>query len=283
MAIFYNQATLNLGSSSINSNVTVGEVVAGLLMTKTAASRDYWVGQGITHILSIVNNGSIETTGISLTDNLGAFEVGGVIVRPLSFIEGSVLYYVNGELVPTPTVTVGDDGLTVSGIRIPEGGNAIIVYEARVNEFAPLAIGSVITNSASLSGCEVLTDTATVPVREEVELTISKSLYPLVVTDSSEVNYTFVIQNTGNKAVIATDNLTVTDTFAPALSGITVTLNGTEIQAGVDYTYDEETGEFATLDGAITVPAATYTRDPVTGAVITTPGVAVLVVSGTIC
>ena len=129
----------------------------------------------------------------------------------------------------------------------------------------------------------MLTDTASVPVREEVGLTISKSLCPLVVTDSSEVNYTFVIQNTGNTAVVATDNLTVTDTFTPALSGIVVTLNGTELEEGVGYTYDEQTGAFATLDGAISVPGATYTRDPATGAIITTPGVAVLVVSGTIC
>ena len=42
------------------------------------------------------------------------------------------------------------------------------------------------------------------------------------------------------------------------------------------------TGQFATNAGQITVPAATYTRDPVTGAVVIQPGVSTLTVTGTI-
>ena len=282
MAIFYNQATLNLGGSLINSNVTAGEIVAGLTMTKTAASSDYGAGDGITYIVSIVNSGTIDTTGVTVTDDLGVFDVGGTAVVPLTYIVGSVMYYENGVLMPAPTVT-DTQPLTVSGISIPAGGNAIIVYEARVNEFAPLAEGSVITNTATLSSCEVLTDSATVPVREDVELSISKTLYPLVVTDNGEVTYTFIIQNTGNVPVVATDNLTVTDNFTPALTDITVTLDGAELTEGAGYTYNEATGEFATTNGTIAVPAATYTRDPETGALITTPGYAVLVVRGNVC
>ena len=282
MAIFYNQATLNLGGSSINSNVTAGEIVAGLAMTKTAASSDYGEGDGLTYIVSIVNSGSVDTTGVTVTDDLGAFNVGETRVVPLNYIEGSLLYYVNGVLTPAPTVT-GTSPLTISGITVPAGGNATLVYEARVNEFAPLEAGSVITNTATVESCEVLTDNSTVPVRENAELSISKTLYPLVVTDNGEITYTFVIQNTGNSAVNATDNLTVSDTFTPALSDITVTLNGAELAEGVGYTYDEATGEFRTQNGAIPVPGATYTRDEATGALITTPGYAILVVRGTIC
>ena len=41
-------------------------------------------------------------------------------------------------------------------------------------------------------------------------------------------------------------------------------------------------GEFATVNGVVTVPSATYTQDPTTGAITTTPGVAVLTVTGTV-
>jgi hypothetical protein len=37
-----------------------------------------------------------------------------------------------------------------------------------------------------------------------------------------------------------------------------------------------------TVPGQITVPAATYTQDPITGAYTVNPGVATLVVTGTI-
>ena len=81
---------------------------------------------------------------------------------------------------------------------------------------------------------------------------------------------------------MATDDLIVTDTFTPALSNLTVTFNGEEWTEGVNYTYDEATGAFATLPGQITVPAAVFTQDPVSGVVTTAPGTSILTVSGTV-
>ena len=101
-------------------------------------------------------------------------------------------------------------------------------------------------------------------------------------TENGRITYTFVIQNSGNAEATATDNVVVTDTFNPVLTGLTVTFDGAAWTEGVNYTYDEATGIFATVAGQITVPAATYTQDPTTGNRITTPGVSVLTVSGTI-
>ena len=53
-------------------------------------------------------------------------------------------------------------------------------------------------------------------------------------------------------------------------------MNGEAMTA---YTYNEATGAFATTPGAITVPAATFTR-AADGAQNVTPGTAVLVVKG---
>ena len=91
-----------------------------------------------------------------------------------------------------------------------------------------------------------------------------------------------LFQNSGNQAVVATDNAAITDTFDPILTALTVTFNGTAWTEGVQYTYDEATGLFTTNPGQITVPAATYTQDPVTGAYTVTPGIATLIVTGTI-
>ena len=45
---------------------------------------------------------------------------------------------------------------------------------------------------------------------------------------------------------------------------------------------DEATGEFATVESSVTVPAATYTQDAETGEWITIPGTTVIEVTGTV-
>ena len=96
------------------------------------------------------------------------------------------------------------------------------------------------------------------------------------------MTYTFVLQNSGNQALVATDNAVITDTFDPILTALAVSFNGVSWTEGVEYNYNEATGLFSTVAGQITVPAATYTQDPVSGAYSLAPGTATLVVSGTI-
>lgn len=74
----------------------------------------------------------------------------------------------------------------------------------------------------------------------------------------------------------------VTDTFDPILSGLTVTLDGVTLVEGTDYTYNQNSGEFATVAGRITVPAATAVQDSTTGVWSITPGSTTLVVTGTV-
>ena len=113
------------------------------------------------------------------------------------------------------------------------------------------------------------------------DLSISKALCPVTVTENGQLTYTFVIENAGSVAAAAADNVVLTDTFDPKLNSIAVTFNGTPWSEGVNYTYDTTTGLFQTLPGQITVPAAEFTQDT-TGAWMVNPGVSTLVVSGTI-
>ena len=285
LATFYNQATLNLNGRTLTSNQTEGEVLTRVTLTKTAISGDYGPADNIAYSITLVNTDATAKNNITLTDDLGIISLpDGSEVVPLSYTGGNVIYYQNGILQPTPTVTAGPP-LVISGIDIPAGGNAVIIYEVEAHEYAPRGENAVINNRVTAEGeglCDLLTDTATVPTRNEAILSIAKAICPETVSCGDEITYTFIIQNTGNTAVVATDNLTVTDLFNPPLTGISVALNGTPLAEGTGYTYDEASGEFATVGGAIPLPAATFVRDPITGIVNTTPGVAILTVTGTI-
>lgn len=283
MAIFTNQARLTYRDTSTNSNIAVGEILEVLSISKTAVSTIYGADDTVTYIISIVNSGPTQITNLTVEDDLGAYSFGGGTLIPLVYTDGTIRYYVNGVLQPAPVVSsVG--GLTVEGISVPANGNATLVYEVSTNEFAPLSLGSTITNTATASGGGVgpVSDNETITVSSEPELTITKSISPVPVTDNGTVTYTFVIQNTGNTAVVATDNAFISDLFNPILTNVTASANGVVWTPGTEYTYDEATGLFETTPGSITVPAATFTQDPVTGAWSVTPGTSTVIVTGTI-
>ncbi len=284
MATFTNQATLNYNGQSTASNITVGELLDALSMTKSAVTATYRAGSRVVYSVSIVNGSGAVVTNVSVTDDLGSYTVGNNTVTPFTYIAGSVRLYQNGVLAQAPTVTPGAP-LVISGFSIPAGGNALILYEAEVNEFTPLAEGSSVTNTARVTAdglAEAISDTAVVTADGDADLTIAKAMSPTVVNDNGILTYTFIVQNKGNTAVTADGNLTITDTFAPILDPISVTYNGAQWTEGTEYTYNSATGAFATIAGNITVPAATYTQDPVTGVFTMTSGVAVITVTGTV-
>ena len=237
----------------------------------------------MTYVINIRNTGTLPYSNLTITDDLGTYTSGALTLTPLTYVDGSVNYFVNGTAQSVPTVTAGPP-LTVSDITIPAGGVATLIYTAQANQFAPLDTGSSITNTATLSGGGITPISAeeTITAAQEADLTISKSLCPTVVTENGQITYTFVIQNTGNTPVVATDNAIITDTFDPILSNLAVTFNGVAWTTPANYTYNPATGQFTTNAGQITVPAATYIQDPATGTIIIQPGVSTLTVTGTV-
>lgn len=281
MATFTNQATLRYNGNIINSNITTGELLEVLSATKTAVTNTYSQDSDITYVINIVNSGNVAYTGISISDNLGAYVFGIGNVVPLDYVAGSTKYYINGVLQDDVTVTAGPP-LLISGITVPAGGVATIIYVTKTNQYAPMGIESSITNTAIVSGNGIndITVTENVTPESGAKLTINKSMCPTTVTENGRLTYTFVIQNSGNTAAVAADNVIVTDTFNPILKNIDVTFNGTAWTEQTDYTYSEATGEFETVAGKITVPAAIYTQDGTSGEWIVEPGVSVITISG---
>ena len=283
MAIFTNYATLSYSGGTTNSNTVTGELMEAISATKTAVVDNYSAGDNVTYVISLLNSAASPLTGLTLTDDLGGYTVGTETVYPLSYTADSVLYYVNGILQAAPAVTAGPP-MTISGISIPAGGNATIIYQADVTEFAPPSAGSTIENTVTVTGgglSTAVTATEIITADERASLTISKAVSPNVVTENGQLTYTFVIQNNGNTPALASDNIIVTDTFDPILEPISVVYNGASWVQEVNYTYNDATGEFATIAGQITVPAASYTQNT-DGSWTVTPGIAVLVVSGTV-
>ena len=284
MAIFSNQATLTYNGNTTNSNIAYGEILDVLAVTKTAIQGTYTPGEPVTYVVTLRNTGAATLSGLTVTDDLGGYAFGGGTVYPLTYEAGSAALFVDGVPQPAPAVTSAPP-LVFGPISVPGNADAVLVYQARANAFAEPAAGGTIDNTVTVTGDGLsapITATATVTVQAEPMLTVTKSISPAQVVDNDRVTYTFVIQNTGNEAVVATDNAAITDTFDPVLTALAVTFNGVSWTQGTQYDYDPATGLFTTLPGQIVVPAATYTQDPVTGAYTVTPGVATLVVTGTI-
>ena len=284
MAIFSNQATLTYNGNSTNSNIAYGEILDVLVATKTAVEGTYTPGQIVTYVVTLRNTGNGALSGLTVTDDLGGYAFNGTTVYPLTYEAGSVALFTNGVPQAAPTVVAGPP-LVFTDITVPAGGDVVIVYQAVANAYANPAVGGTIDNTVTVTGDGLsapITATETVNADAAPLLTISKSITPAQVVDNDRVTYTFIIQNSGNQAVVATDNAAITDTFDPILSALVVTFEGSTWTQGVQYNYNEATGLFTTVPGQILVPAATYTQDSVTGAYTATPGTATLVVTGTI-
>lgn len=282
MATFFNRATLTYGTNSITSNTVSGELLGALTVSKTASIDEYVSGSVLTYAVSLVNSGNTAVGGISLSDDLGLYtSTTSAQVQPLSYIDGSLLYYVNGVLTASPTVSTTSP-LVISGITVPPEGSAIIIYNARVNDFAPLEVGGVITNTVTVGGTALddISATETVTAAQTPLLSILKSISPESVTESGQLTYTLLIENRGNTD--AEGALTVSDTFDPILSDISVTYNGETWTEGTEYSYDSTSGEFATVAGAITVPGASFSVDETTSEITIEPGSAVIRITGTV-
>lgn len=286
MATFYNQATLSYNGNVTGSNITTGEIVGVISANKNATTDSYNSNGNVTYVVNIINSGNTDFTNLTVTDNLGeytteAFPAGLV---PLNYIADSISYYVNGVKQADPTISA-EQPLTIEGINIPAKSNASVIYTVRTNPFAPLGEDAQIINTATITGDGIITPVtaeAVVNHSDDANLAISKSLDPAVVPENGTITYTFNIQNYGGKPIADTDDVVFRDTFNPILNISSVTFNGTQWVLNTDYSYDTTSGDFQSLDGKITVPAATYTQDTATGAWAVQPGTSTLVITGSI-
>lgn len=284
MPSFTNKATLSFNGGSIDSNTVTGTFLQTLTAKKSALIDSYLTGTTLTYVISLINAGTSTFSALTLTDDLGVYSFGeGTLLYPLDYVEDSLAYYVNGTLQtpPTPTST---QPLVISGIAVPAGGSAILIYQATVNAYAPPVADGSIVNTVTVNGgglAEEVTATETVTTLDAPNLSITKSLSPTEIVEDGALTYSFLIENSGNTAAAEGDGLTVSDVFDPILTISSVTLDGASLTEGTDYTYDAATGSFSTVAGIITVPAATAVQKT-DGSYTVTAGSTTLVINGSI-
>ncbi|MBO4676405.1 MAG: hypothetical protein J5633_02545 [Oscillospiraceae bacterium] len=282
MATFTNSATLRYGGVTVTSNTVTGTLPDSLVLTKTPVAEDYSANDTVTYVLSLVNPGDTALTDLILTDDLGGYDFGTETLYPLTYEPDTLRLFVDGLLQAAPAVAPGPP-MVISGVSVPAGGEALLVYETRVTEYAPLGETGEITNTVTVTGLPApVTASATVTPEAAAELTIRKALEQAAEKQTGNITYTFTIENAGNTPAAAAENVILEDTFQPVLTDLTVTCSGTAWTQGTEYVYDETSGLFTTQPGAITVPAAAYTQDPDTGVWTVTPGMTVITVTGTI-
>lgn len=286
--IITNRATVNYRfgtqTASAVSNVT-STVLNGILsISKTSLSEQYRIGQEITYIVTLTNNSDSVIRNITIVDNLGTYMLNGNSFTPLTYI-GPAQLFINGVFDSIITPTAGAMSVVFDVENIPVGGNAQIIYLARVNGFADGESGSAITNTATADNdCECscdepISDSHTLTAEDFADLRIVKSVCPNPVVCGGELRYVIDLYNYGN--IPATDVI-LTDTFEPALSDLSLTVNGEAIPE-TDYSYVGGRLTLPSDEGSeITVPAAAFARNTVTGAIEIIPGHIQITVTGII-
>ena len=281
MAIITNQANLTYTygttTASVASNVATAELNATLSAAKRVLDESYRQNSDLTYILSFENGGNSAITDLPVLDNLGAYTPAGATapVQPLTYT-GPAALYIDGAFSAELTPAVQDGGVLFTIPEIPAGSNALLVYQATVNSFAPLAPGSKIENTASIGTTDPLTVSATVPVESYADVAITKEMAPDPVSTGDMMTVTFTIENRGNAEATG---LVLTDDFPLALSDAAVTVNGAPI---TDFSFENNTLTLPSgTQTTLSVPAATFTQDE-TGAVTVTPGRLTVVFSGVV-
>ncbi len=287
MPTIENFATVSFTSGGVattrTSNLAEVELDSSLNFTKTTLGDAYTANTPITNILSVTNNGTAAVNNIVITDNLGTFTFGAGELTPLTYVEPARLLIDGQDATAQLTVstdTAGEVTFTIPTLAATATAN--IVYNTLPNQFAPLADASAINTSATLtsdSDCADGTATADITVASAADVDVVKTMSPNPVVCGDTITYTIRIYNYGNSPA---EDVRLTDTFTPAPDSITVSRNGV-LLAETDYSYTDGTltVPVATATGD-TVPAATFTRDAVSGIVNTVPGLVEYVITGTI-
>ena len=151
MASFQNYATLSYQGGATNSNTVTGELRASLTLTKQAVLATYAAGDRVTYVLSLVKQRHDGAAGPDRHGRPGRVPAGRGDPHAPNLYAGFPAALSRRRFAGlAPAVTAGPP-LTVGPFALPAGENALLLYEAAVNELAPLGADASITNTATVT------------------------------------------------------------------------------------------------------------------------------------
>ncbi len=286
----YNTASLTFEYGSqkgfVSSNVAVTTLKESLTISHSSLGDTYSQGSEIPFIVSIINNNTDKIKNVKIQSDLGTYSLGQGICEnsftPLSYTGPSMLY-VGGVFLSNIEPKVYKEKLVFTVASIPPKSNALIIYKASINQFSPLSSGSKIVNTVTASSRSItspLTSSNTITVRDEADIRIIKNMSPNPVLAGETITYNFSLYNYGNTEA---RNVTLNDTFTPAPGNINVYLDSQEISS-TDFSYSSGTLTLPTYNSGISVsiPAANFIQDTITGSISIEPGMISITATGQI-
>lgn len=245
--------------------------------TKLAVNDEVRAGGDAAYVIRLENTGSGALYSPTVTDDLGT---GNNPVSPLTYVDGSALFYLNGNAVAGTAVATGNQVVfSAPSVVLQPGDNLIVVYAATTSENFTVPItntAEATVNTGSATG-ETLTITATATINPQTFASVSifKAADSDTVVSGDTLTYTFTLTNMGNQDA---ESIEFVDAFPPefTVTSVSYTVDGVTVPVpATDYTIAPPNTLILPADTSslvIGVPAATAEG----------PGVTVITVTGTI-
>lgn len=266
---FGRSETASAVSNTATTNLIEEYSISGSKITNNETFRN---GENLTYQISVSNDGTSSLYNVTISDDLGGAS------NPLTFLDGSGTYNINGitaGIIPTgvrPLVFVLPSPLA-------SGETATITFVARVSSALDSGVDSI-TNTATITANEGSTTgtqisaspnpTVIIARGEFADVTLTKDVSSAQITAGETFSYRITLSNSGNldaTGVIVTDTLPegfTIDSVTSETDGVTTTFSAS------DYSVDVSTNTLTLPSGSalsITVPAA---RDGVSGTTVVT-------------